>query len=137
MAFQAQTDSGMGHDTYYLKQYLTKKQEKNKCQEEIVAKPSQVQTVTISTSNQNTAAPMTLPDLPKMDLACFRKEMIMINALLRAHPKSFRDNAQKVMMVAAVVIHMCAFLQARVDLASNKDNMLKSDNVWLAGDAVN
>ncbi|KAJ9076192.1 hypothetical protein DSO57_1028595 [Entomophthora muscae] len=36
-----------------------------------------------------------------------------------------------------VVIHMCAILQARVDLASNKDNMLKSDNVWLAGDAVN
>ncbi|KAJ9065658.1 hypothetical protein DSO57_1017231 [Entomophthora muscae] len=37
----------------------------------------------------------------------------------------------------AVVIHMCAVLQARADLASNKDNMLKSDNVWLAGDAVN
>ncbi|KAJ9066972.1 hypothetical protein DSO57_1004402 [Entomophthora muscae] len=36
-----------------------------------------------------------------------------------------------------VVIHMCAVLQARVDLASNKDNMLKSDNVWLAGDAIN
>ncbi|KAJ9060367.1 hypothetical protein DSO57_1031598 [Entomophthora muscae] len=36
-----------------------------------------------------------------------------------------------------VVIHMCAVLQARVDLASNKGNMLKSDNVWLAGDAVN
>ncbi|KAJ9067097.1 hypothetical protein DSO57_1003010 [Entomophthora muscae] len=36
-----------------------------------------------------------------------------------------------------VVIHMSAVLQARVDLASNKDNMLKSDNVWLAGDAVN
>ncbi|KAJ9064724.1 hypothetical protein DSO57_1027421, partial [Entomophthora muscae] len=29
----------------------------------------------------------------------------------------------------AVVIHMCAFLQARVDLASNKDNMLKNDYV--------
>ncbi|KAJ9077342.1 hypothetical protein DSO57_1017660 [Entomophthora muscae] len=37
----------------------------------------------------------------------------------------------------AVVIHMYAVLQARVDLASNKDNMLKSDNVWLAGDTVN
>ncbi|KAJ9088059.1 hypothetical protein DSO57_1026903 [Entomophthora muscae] len=35
-----------------------------------------------------------------------------------------------------VVIHMCAVLQVRVDLASNKDNMLKSDNVWLAGDAA-
>ncbi|KAJ9059621.1 hypothetical protein DSO57_1000579, partial [Entomophthora muscae] len=34
-----------------------------------------------------------------------------------------------------VVIHMGAVLQARVDLASNKENMLKSDNVWLAGDA--
>ncbi|KAJ9081453.1 hypothetical protein DSO57_1014537 [Entomophthora muscae] len=38
---------------------------------------------------------------------------------------------------STVVIHMCAALQARADLASNKDNMLKSDNVWLAGDAVN
>ncbi|KAJ9052929.1 hypothetical protein DSO57_1029171 [Entomophthora muscae] len=37
----------------------------------------------------------------------------------------------------AVVIHMCAVLQARVYLASNKDNMLNSDNVWLAGNAVN
>ncbi|KAJ9049750.1 hypothetical protein DSO57_1021262 [Entomophthora muscae] len=36
-----------------------------------------------------------------------------------------------------VVIHMCAVFQARVDLASNKDKMLKSDNVWLAGNAVN
>ncbi|KAJ9081702.1 hypothetical protein DSO57_1011950 [Entomophthora muscae] len=35
-----------------------------------------------------------------------------------------------------VVIHMCVALQARVDLASNKDNILKSDNVWLADDAV-
>ncbi|KAJ9062060.1 hypothetical protein DSO57_1014684 [Entomophthora muscae] len=39
--------------------------------------------------------------------------------------------------IILVVIHMCAVLQARVDLASNKDNMLKSDNVWLAGDTVN
>ncbi|KAJ9048631.1 hypothetical protein DSO57_1033001 [Entomophthora muscae] len=36
-----------------------------------------------------------------------------------------------------VVIHMCAVLQVRVYLASNKDNMLRSDNVWLAGDTVN
>ncbi|KAJ9050193.1 hypothetical protein DSO57_1016694 [Entomophthora muscae] len=39
--------------------------------------------------------------------------------------------------MALVVIHMDAVLQARVDLASNKDDMLKSDNVWLAGDTVN
>ncbi|KAJ9089962.1 hypothetical protein DSO57_1007529 [Entomophthora muscae] len=32
-----------------------------------------------------------------------------------------------------VVIHMCAVLQARVDLASNKDNMLKNCNAWLVG----
>ncbi|KAJ9061334.1 hypothetical protein DSO57_1021663 [Entomophthora muscae] len=38
--------------------------------------------------------------------------------------------------ILIVVIHMCVVLQARVDLASNKDNMLKSDNVWLAGDAA-
>ncbi|KAJ9088611.1 hypothetical protein DSO57_1021376 [Entomophthora muscae] len=38
--------------------------------------------------------------------------------------------------IATVVIHMCAVFQERVDLASNKDNMLKSDNVWLAGDTV-
>ncbi|KAJ9056647.1 hypothetical protein DSO57_1030845 [Entomophthora muscae] len=36
-----------------------------------------------------------------------------------------------------VVIHMCAVLQARVDLASNKDNMLKNGNVWLASNVVN
>ncbi|KAJ9078245.1 hypothetical protein DSO57_1008629 [Entomophthora muscae] len=35
-----------------------------------------------------------------------------------------------------VVIHMCAVLQVRVDLASNKDDMLKSDNLWLAGGAA-
>ncbi|KAJ9073007.1 hypothetical protein DSO57_1021227 [Entomophthora muscae] len=35
-----------------------------------------------------------------------------------------------------VVIHMCVVLQARVDLASNKDNVLKSDNVLLADDAA-
>ncbi|KAJ9058695.1 hypothetical protein DSO57_1009774 [Entomophthora muscae] len=38
--------------------------------------------------------------------------------------------------VIPVVIHMSVVLQAMVDLASNKDNMLKSDNVWLAGDAA-
>ncbi|KAJ9071455.1 hypothetical protein DSO57_1036736 [Entomophthora muscae] len=36
----------------------------------------------------------------------------------------------------SVVIHMCAVLKMRVDLASNKDNMLKSENVWLAGNAA-
>ncbi|KAJ9048259.1 hypothetical protein DSO57_1036785 [Entomophthora muscae] len=36
-----------------------------------------------------------------------------------------------------VVIHMCAVLQARVDLASDKDNMLKNGNVWLASDVIN
>ncbi|KAJ9052314.1 hypothetical protein DSO57_1035452 [Entomophthora muscae] len=40
-------------------------------------------------------------------------------------------------ILAVVVIHMCVVLQARVDLASNKDNMLKNDNVWLAGNVVN
>ncbi|KAJ9064056.1 hypothetical protein DSO57_1034406 [Entomophthora muscae] len=35
-----------------------------------------------------------------------------------------------------VVIHMCAVLQARVDLASNKDNMLKNENMWLAGNVA-
>ncbi|KAJ9051116.1 hypothetical protein DSO57_1039676 [Entomophthora muscae] len=86
---------------YYIRQYLTKKQETNKCQEKIVAKPSQVQTVTISTSNQNIAAPTNFPDLPKLDLAGFGKGMIMINALFCAHPKSFRDAAQNIMMMAA------------------------------------
>ncbi|KAJ9054724.1 hypothetical protein DSO57_1011265 [Entomophthora muscae] len=31
--------------------------------------------------------------------------------------------------------HVCCFA-VRVDLASNKDGMLKSDNVWLADDAA-
>ncbi|KAJ9058087.1 hypothetical protein DSO57_1016082 [Entomophthora muscae] len=44
--------------------------------------------------------------------------------------------AKQLYLSPCVVIHMCA-LQARVDKASNKDNMLKSDNVWLAGDTVN
>ncbi|KAJ9067023.1 hypothetical protein DSO57_1003728 [Entomophthora muscae] len=43
----------------------------------------------------------------------------------------------KLVTLGPVVIHMCAVLQVMVDLASNKDNMLKNDNVWLADDAVN
>ncbi|KAJ9074567.1 hypothetical protein DSO57_1005018 [Entomophthora muscae] len=33
------------------------------------------------------------PDLPKVDLASFKKGMVMINALFRAHPENYRDNA--------------------------------------------
>ncbi|KAJ9083798.1 hypothetical protein DSO57_1031080 [Entomophthora muscae] len=74
--------------TYYLRHYMTKKQEINKSQEEIVSKLSLVQTMSISTSNQSTAASTTFPDLLKMDLAGFRKGMIMINALFHAHPRA-------------------------------------------------
>ncbi|KAJ9061259.1 hypothetical protein DSO57_1022314 [Entomophthora muscae] len=45
--------------------------------------------------NQNTAALTTFPDLPKLDLAGFRKGMIMINALFHAHPKSFIDKPRR------------------------------------------
>ncbi|KAJ9089855.1 hypothetical protein DSO57_1008813 [Entomophthora muscae] len=62
---------------------------------------AQVQNVNISTSNQNTYAPTSFPDLPKMDLASFKKGMVMINALFRAHPENYFEDAQKVMMVAA------------------------------------
>ncbi|KAJ9054867.1 hypothetical protein DSO57_1009797 [Entomophthora muscae] len=77
---------------------MTKKQETNKSQEGVVSKPSQVQNVTISTSNQNTAVPTNFPGQPKMDLAGFRKGLIMINALFHAHPKSFKENTQKVIV---------------------------------------
>ncbi|KAJ9088195.1 hypothetical protein DSO57_1025541 [Entomophthora muscae] len=38
---------------------------------------------------------------PKMDLARFKKGMVMIKALFRAHPENYYNNTQKVMMVAA------------------------------------
>ncbi|KAJ9065908.1 hypothetical protein DSO57_1014743 [Entomophthora muscae] len=61
----------------------------------------QVQNVNISTSNQNAYAPTSFPDLPKIDLSSFKKGMVIINALFRAHPENYCDDAQKVMMVAA------------------------------------
>ncbi|KAJ9049258.1 hypothetical protein DSO57_1026583 [Entomophthora muscae] len=52
----------------------------------------QVQNFNISTSNQNAYTPTSFPDLPKMDLSSFKKGMVMINALFRAHPESYYDN---------------------------------------------
>ncbi|KAJ9087714.1 hypothetical protein DSO57_1030453 [Entomophthora muscae] len=62
---------------------------------------AQLHNVNISTSNQNAYTPTSFPDLPKMDLASFKKGMVMINALFRAHPENYCDNTQKVMMMAA------------------------------------
>ncbi|KAJ9060900.1 hypothetical protein DSO57_1026035 [Entomophthora muscae] len=62
---------------------------------------AQVQNINIFTSNQNAYAPTSFPNLPKMDLASFKKSMVMINALFRAHPENYCGNAQKALMVAA------------------------------------
>ncbi|KAJ9070398.1 hypothetical protein DSO57_1008439 [Entomophthora muscae] len=61
----------------------------------------QVQNVKISPLNQNAYTPTSFPDLPKIDLASFKKSMVMINALFRTHPENYCDNTQKVIMVAA------------------------------------
>ncbi|KAJ9053818.1 hypothetical protein DSO57_1020546 [Entomophthora muscae] len=101
-AFQAQPfpstkgspGSNSGHDTYYTYQFCTRCTfAHNKPRPESHPSTKQVQNVNISTLNQNAYAPTSLPDLPKMNLASFKKDMIMINALFRASPENYCDNA--------------------------------------------
>ncbi|KAJ9066583.1 hypothetical protein DSO57_1008220 [Entomophthora muscae] len=66
-----------------------------------------------------TSAGPQVPEIPSIIFQFLRSAEIGAFTLLR------QENT-------TVVIHMCAVLQARVDLASNKDNMLKSDNMWLS-----
>ncbi|KAJ9066990.1 hypothetical protein DSO57_1004088 [Entomophthora muscae] len=74
---------------YYIYQFCTCRTiSHGKPRPESHPSTAQVQNVTISTLNQNAYTPTSFPDLPKMDLASFKKGMVMINALFRAHPES-------------------------------------------------
>ncbi|KAJ9067238.1 hypothetical protein DSO57_1001351 [Entomophthora muscae] len=65
--------------------------------------PTQIQTVTVSTSNSHTTTNCALPNIQKMNLADFRKGLVLLGAHFKAFPAQYSDEAHKVLTVGSML----------------------------------